>query len=92
MTDADHYAILPSIQVASMPASEHANTPTSTHVPVSADPVRAALVAALSDMRQRFHRALILGGTDPEFADAACVKADEALALARGQSPGAQAP
>ena len=41
----------------------------------------AALVAALSDLRKRFHAALIIGtGTDPEFADAAVAGADAALA------------
>ncbi len=44
-----------------------------------------ALVAALTTLRAKFHRALVIGGTDPEFADAACEQADAALALAAPQ-------
>ncbi len=38
--------------------------------------------AALTTLRAKFHRALVIGGTDAEFADAACEQADAALALA----------
>ncbi len=41
-----------------------------------------ALVAALTTLRAKFHRALVVGGTDPEFADVACEQADAALRLA----------
>ena len=55
--------------------------------PGASDMVRRAnchddLVVALSDLRKRFYAACVSGGTTREFADAACAKADMALARA----------
>lgn len=42
------------------------------------------LLEALQDYRKRFHRAVIASGSDPTMADAACEKADAAIAKAIG--------
>ncbi len=39
-----------------------------------------ALAIELRDMRRRFHACCVHSGSDKEFADAACEKADAALA------------
>jgi chemotaxis regulatin CheY-phosphate phosphatase CheZ len=44
------------------------------------------LLAALRNLRRRFHAALVHTGTDPEFADAACAEADAAITRATGKS------
>jgi len=51
-------------------------------LPLSSVNAHEALVAALTTLRAKFHRALVIGGTDAEFADAACEQADAALNLA----------
>ena len=40
------------------------------------------LLFELRDLRERFHSALVHGGTDPEYAAHACAKADAAIANA----------
>ncbi len=59
-------------------ASREANAAFALRAINSLDP----LVAALTTLRAKFHRALVIGGTDPEFADVACEQADAALRLA----------
>ena len=43
------------------------------------------LARELADMRNRFWKALVFHGTDPEYADEACRSADAALAKAKGE-------
>jgi len=52
------------------------------HSPLPERSAHDPLVTALTTLRAKFHRALVVGGTDPEFADVACEQADAALALA----------
>lgn len=51
--------------------------------PASALDVNKELLAELQNLRRRFHAACIAGGSDPEFADAACASADKAIAASK---------
>ena len=52
----------------------------------SIDPAEfLSLRSELADLRDRFYKALIRSGNDPEFVDGAVAAADAALAKARGE-------